>query len=208
MKSLLTLLAALGLTASAPAAIIVFDLIGKAGTGLLATNETGAVTGTPGSGMESGGGIEYDDVSNTLTIRFSWSGLQGALAGSNGMASGAHIHLQNAGTTVLNGNGSVMIDFLSNTVTSTGTSNGTLFGFSAPAFVVSNLENGSGAVAGTVQLSAAAEDKLLSSQKNMLYINVHSTMNPGGEFRGNLVPEPSAGLALLAAATVIRRRRR
>ena len=100
---LLTVLLVMSGTSISKAAIIQFDIAGVGGAGLRSTNErTGAgavatILGTPGSGGETVAGIFYDDggavgASKTLTLNFSWTGIQGATAGSVGAASGAHIH--------------------------------------------------------------------------------------------------------------------
>jgi hypothetical protein len=55
---------------------------------------------------------------------------------------------------------------------------------------------------GSAVLTATQETQLLSG---LWYINIHSTFRPGGEIRGQVVPEPTtllllgSGLALLAA---------
>lgn len=62
---------------------------------------------------------------------------------------------------------------------------------------------------GTVStmLSPAQENDLLAG---LYYINIHSTLYPGGEIRGqmNPVPEPATMLALAAGLAALARRRR
>ena len=195
MKKLLSF-CLLGIATSAPAAIIQFDLVGKAGVGLLAANENGTILGTPGSGGETGAGIFYDDVANVLTLNFSWTGLQGATAGTFGSATGFHIHGPVVGDPFL-GNVSVLHNISSNTSAAPTTS----------SYTVSNLANGSGSVSGTISgLTSTMISDMLAGR---WYVNVHSGLNGGGEIRGNMVPEPSSAiLGLTAIGFVLRRRRK
>jgi hypothetical protein len=158
---------AVGLTVSAPAATILFDLIGTAGPGLLPGNEPGSITG--GTGGEIGAGISYDDVSNLLTLNVGWGSSQG-FTDLSSSATASHIH----GPTPSN-NGS---------------------NFTQTAGVVftltrsSNLASGGTFTGGPISLSAAQETDLLNGK---YYINIHTANNGGGELRGFLVavPEPS-----------------
>jgi hypothetical protein len=189
-------------------AIILFDLQGIGGTGLLASNEVTAggapatIQGTPGSGGEIGAGFSFDDASNVLTLNVGWTGLQGATPGSVGQATGFHIHGPVLAANPFLGTASVLHNI----------SAGTAGGGALPAYVVSNQANGTGSIMGTIS-------NIPLSQKNDLlagkwYVNIHSALNPGGEIRGNLVvavvPEPTS-LALCVAtgmtALMVRRRR-
>jgi hypothetical protein len=203
MKIPLSLLACALSATLAPGAIVSYNLMGQGGAGLLASNETSAVAGTPGSGGEILGGITFDDVTKILTINVGWTGLQSATAGTPGVATGAHIHGPTAGAPFTT-NGSVVVNFLTNSVPTAGTT----AGFSAPSFTFSNQATGNGTVSGTVVLNATAEASLAASR---LYVNIHSGTNGGGEIRGNIVPvpEPSAlaGVALAGMAALRRRRR-
>src|SRR5512133_3816754 len=72
------------------AAIVSFDLRGKAGTGLLPGNENATLAGTPGSGGELGAGIFFNDVTNLLTIDVGWGSANG-FTDLTGNASAGHI---------------------------------------------------------------------------------------------------------------------
>lgn len=199
MKMLLLTFAACATASVSSAAIIQFDLLGKAGPGLIAGNENATILGTPGSGGELLGGFTFDNVAKVLSISFSWSGLQGASAGTFGMASGFHIHGPTTTPDPFLGNASVLHNI----------SGGTAGGGAVPAYTVNNLATGSGSITGTISgIPAAQEADLLAGR---WYVNVHSALNPGGEIRGNLVLVPEPAGALLGAAalgTLALRRRR
>lgn len=169
MKMLKTLCFSFLLLAAAThasGAIVLFDLQGKAGAGLIGGNENGTVNGTPGVGGEVGAGISFDDVSKMLTINVGWGLGDGFSTNLTGNASAMHIH--GPGNFTTNAGVTLGLDGLG--------------GFS-------NLANGGG-FNGTVALNATQEGNLLAG---LLYINVHTATNSGGEIRGNLVavPEPS-----------------
>lgn len=186
MQKITRLVAAVGVLAfvgsQASAATWQVDLLGRAGPGLLAGNETGAVVGTPGTGGEVGSGITFDDVTKILSINIGWGSAAGHTGSLTGNVTGLHIHGPASFTT----NAGVLVG---------------LDGL--PGF--NNLANGGGFSNSTnVVLSATNEARLFNGQ---LYINVHTSTNGGGELRGNLiVPEPAA-LTLLALSPLALRRR-
>lgn len=201
MKLLTTL--ALVVAALAPtvsrATIYTFDLQGTAGAGLLGGNENPAVI-TSSSGGEIGAGIFFDDSTNTITVNVGWGSGNG-FTDLTGSVSGVHIHNSGSsspdtGTAAFLRNGSVVVNFPN-----------------LPASYSVNISGSSGFVTGSSVLSGANVASLFAGQ---LYFNVHTSANPGGEIRGNLVnataiPEPStyaalAGLSILAVAGLRRRR--
>ena len=172
----------------ASAAVIQFDLIGKGGTGLLATNENGTINGTPGSGGEVGPGISFDDVTSVLTINVGWGATNG-FVNLSGTATAGHIHgpTASSGSAAFNENAGVR------------------FGLDGGAGW--NPAVGGGITNTTVTISAGDVPALMAGR---FYINIHTAANPGGELRGNLVPipEPATGVLALLAGTLAARRRR
>jgi hypothetical protein len=178
------------LVPSAMGDIIPFDLLGKAGAGLLSGNENGAIAGTPGSGGELVAGITYDTATNVLTLNAGW-GVGNGFTNLSGDATMGHLH---------------------GPVTSAAPA-----GFLENASVKYGLDNvpGSwnpsatgGGYVGIVNILEADEAALLAGR---FYMNVHTGINGGGEIRGNLVavPEPaSIGIGALAAAALLLRRKR
>lgn len=183
-KLLLSMVLGLGFANALPAATVLFDLIGKGGTGLLATNENGAVT-NGGTGGEIGAGISLDDVSRILTVNVGWGSLNG-FTNLSSAANNSHIH----GPTTSGGTASYTQDA------------GVLF--TLPR--VSSTADG-GSISTSVTLSAAQVTELMAGR---YYINVHTVNNGGGEIRGNLVavPEPSRTLLVFGGLGVIGWRRR
>jgi len=190
MKKLLPfLIVAASSVLPASSATIFFDLVGKAGAGLIAGNQNTTVLGTPGSGGEVGTGIFYDDVANTLRVNVAW-GAGNGFTNLTGNATLGHIH----GPTTSGGTAS----------------------FTQDAPVLFNLDdtaawNPSSTLGGItnriIVLTEVQEGELLAGR---YYINVHTGTNGGGEIRGNLVvvPEPSALLLGSAAAGIFFLRRR
>jgi hypothetical protein len=178
----LAVFSSVALSSNLSAAIISFDLIGRAGPGLLPGNEIGTITSTA-TGGENGLGIFFDDVSNVLTINVGWGTNDGFLGALTGNATAMHLH----GPAGINSNAGILVGLDS------------LAGYS-------NAANGGG-FNGTVTLSAANETHLLAGN---LYINIHTAANGGGELRANLiaVPEPTSLLLVAGASLALARRRR
>ena len=190
MKKLLAL-AFCSFVASAPAAVIQFDLIGTAGSGLRFGNETGVLSG--GTGGEFGTGITFDDVSKIISINVQWGSANG-FANLTGTSTNAHLHA----TTIHNGDG----------FTQTG---GVVVNLQTDAVnFTTNTSASAGSIVGSVALNAVNEASLLDGR---LYLNVHTAANPGGEMRGFLVPvtvpEPASALfgVMTLGAVALRRRR-
>ena len=170
--------------------IIPIDLLGKAGPGLLAGNETGTVSGTPGSGGEIGSGITFDNVTLQLTINIGWGSGNG-FTDLTGAATAGHIHGPTPSAAPASFNESV----------------GVLIGLNSLAGWNSSATNGG--FSGTVTLTQEQVDFLSAGR---LYINVHTGTNGPGEIRGNLLPVPEPGtyalLVIGAGALVAMSRRR
>lgn len=158
--------------------IINISLQGTAGKGLLPGNENPPVAG--GSGGEVGSGILFDTVTLQLTINIGWGSGNG-FSDLTGTATAGHIHGPTADPAPMS--------FTENA--------GVLIGLSSlPGW---NPSATNGGFNGTVTLTAA---QAMALQEGRLYINVHTSVNPGGEIRGYMiVPEP-ATLALFTLGTL------
>jgi hypothetical protein len=151
--------------------------------GLMTGTEEVPPNASTASGGELGVGMQYDDTSKILTLNagfgtFGYNVLQGTFQN-------AHVHIGALGV-----NGPVT-SFGS--LTNGGAGAG-WFAFGANGGVWNNYQ---------VTLNPTEETDLFNGN---LYINVHSSLFPGGEIRGQLsvIPEPSTwalgalGLALIA----------
>ena len=150
---------------SAQAHIISFDLLGKAGAGLLSGNQNQPINGTPGSGGEVNSGIVFNDQTGVLTINVAWGSANGFTdLSANAFAGHIHGPTASSGTAAFNEDAPVMIN-LDDTA-----------GWNPSAT--------NGGITRSVTLDATQINHLFAGR---LYINVHTPMNSAGEIRGNLV---------------------
>src|SRR6478736_7038255 len=156
----------------------------------------GANAGTTSSGTGNGT-VNYDDVTHSLMLQVSFSGLTGTTTAS-------HIHaptlLPFAGTAGVATTTPTFTGF-PNGVTSgsfSSTLNLTLTSSWNPSFITAN--------GGTTAGAEAAFASYLAQGK--AYWNIHTTFAPGGEINGfvTAVPEPSC-LALMGLAGILMARR-
>lgn len=178
-KTLFDLTLSAAAAVSANAGTLSFDLQGRSGAGLRFDNENPTATGgsTIATGGEIGAGITFDDVSKVLTINVGWGSGNG-FTNLTGAATAAHLHA--AADSLFTSNGGVAVGL-----------GGSTAGYSASA------TNG-GWTNTQVTLSTTQAGQLLNGQ---LYLNVHTSLNSGGEIRGNLVsavPEPESYALMLA----------
>lgn len=186
MKTLYGLLTALLLTAPAAAAPLWFsaDLTGASES---------PPSGSPGSGTTT---VSYDSATHLLTIHVDFSGLAGTTTAS-------HIHCCTA--TPMVGNAGVATETPTFSLFPLGVTSGTFdesYDLTVPASFNSGFITAQGSL-------AAAEMALVAGlMDGTAYLNIHSSVNPGGEIRGFLtpvsngeVPEP-ATLVLLGAGLI------
>lgn len=187
MRKMMIALTGLAIAAaSGQAQIVQFDLIGKAGPGLLSGNENHAINGTPGTGGEVGQGIFYDIGTRLLTINIGWGSGQG-FTNLTGNATVGHIH----GPTNSGGAAS----FTQNAGVRYGLDN-------LPGW---NNSATNGGFIGSVTINQNDVQALFDGR---FYINIHTSANGPGEIRGNLIPTPGAlGLLGVAGLAAARRRR-
>lgn len=167
-----------GLAVIAQAEIIQFNL-SPAGTdaavGLSPLNEVPAVTKSSGSGGEISGGISFDTDSSILTLALGF----GSAAGFTNLTAPAvsmHIH----GPAGPGTNAPVVVNL-------------------APYLFTPGDAALGGLIYGQVQISAAQVTNLLAG---LHYINIHTTLYPDGEIRGQLVAEISKPPAIACPAPV------
>jgi hypothetical protein len=164
MKKQITVFTSLVLLAAASAGAVQFDLSPAgtdAGVGLSPLNEPSGVTNSTGSGNEMFGGIAFD--TNTLTLSLAVG--YGSAAGFTDLtapASAMHIH----GPAGPGTNASVVLDLV-------------------PYLFLPQDPAKGGIIFGQALIPTNQVDNLLAG---LLYINIHTTNNPGGEIRGQLIP--------------------
>lgn len=114
------------------------------------------------------------------------------------------------------GSGSAVLDTVSGLITISGTYSGLLgtgeFGHlhglapaGANAPVIFDLTVGGGNFSGSGTLTPA---QVTGALNLLTYVNIHTSLFPGGEIRGQLVPEPMAAWLLSFAPLALRYRRR
>jgi hypothetical protein len=164
MKTIVTsAFVALGMVIQSHAAIVQFDLAGRAGFGLLTANEPGNLTG--GTGGEIGKGITFDDVTRLLIVHVGWGSGNG-FSNLTGNINNQHIH---GPVSSINGNG-----FTETT--------GVQFNLSP-----TSTSSTSGSISNGIILTAAQATNLFQGK---YYVNLHTVANSGGECRGFLIAVP------------------
>jgi hypothetical protein len=166
MKKLILICLALNLAILTHAAAIDFKLspAGKdAAIGLSPMNEVPPVTNSVGSGNTISGGISFDTNSSILTVMFGF----GSAAGfSNLTAAATAVSVQGpAGP---------------------GTNSTTVVADLTPHLFTQTNPAAGGIVYGQITVSSNGVANLLGG---LYYINVHTTNNPNGEIRGQLIPQ-------------------
>lgn len=169
--SALLLAFVLALSAPASGATVLFDLLGRAGPGLIGGNEFPTAISPAGTGGEIGAGISFDTVTKVLTINVGWGSGNG-FSDLTSAANNSHVH----GPAGFNASAGVVFNL-------------TRANSSANAGFISTA---------TPALNPTQEADLLAGN---YYINIHTVNNGGGEIRGNLivVPEPSRAMLGFAA---------
>src|SRR5262245_19263963 len=146
-----------------PAAILQFDLSppgSDVAVGLSPSNEVPVAVNSTGSGNEILTGIAFNTDTSTLFFNVGYGSAAG-FTDLTGPATLAHFHGPGAAGVIAG----VLIDLAS---------------FHVPA---ADAAKG-GFISGSVVLSAANVSNLLAG---LLYLNVHTALNPSGEIRGQLI---------------------
>jgi hypothetical protein len=174
------------LTAPSPAAIITYT-----------THMDGPTEGTPSNGTGDST-VTYDNSLHTMRVQANFTGLTGDTTAS-------HIHAPTPGV----GSGTAGVATQTPTFSSLplGVKSGsfdqtldlTQSGSWNPSYISAN-----GGTPGSAEIAF-----FRAMDQNRAYLNIHSSVNPGGEIRGFYVPEPGA-MTLLGAGAIVRiiRRRR
>jgi CHRD domain/PEP-CTERM motif len=152
--------------------------------GLLGSNEV-PPTGSPASGFAT---VTVDSLLNTMLVNVTFTGLEAGVTAS-------HIHCcigpgGNAGVATT-------------TPTFTGFPSGVTSGTYSHVFDLTLSSSYNPAFVTAEGSLANAEAALLAGMAaDQTYLNIHSTVFPGGEIRGFLVPAPEPGTFLLAGAVL------
>jgi hypothetical protein len=128
--------------------------------------------------------LDYDTVANTFSLEYSVDGISKVAGNGFHLVTATHIHAAAPGVP-----GPVIKDL-----------NASLFTEPLPGFLHRSITSDTFPAANVADLLA-----------NNCYINLHTTLFPGGEIRGQLiaVPEPASAAVLgLGAVGVLMRRRR
>jgi len=163
------------------------------------------VVPTPGSGV---GAAVYDPGTFMLNVSVNFANLVGT-------TTDAHIHCC---STSLGTNAGVALGFTG--IPGNPFPLGVTSGSWSHTFDLSLASSFSGGyLAASGGTAALARDRLLNAMRfgvlndplpgdsSIAYFNIHTSFRPGGEIRGNIVPEPSAMLMLLTGLPVVLRRR-
>jgi hypothetical protein len=165
MKITQTLAVFLGSVLSTYAGMVHFDL-SPPGTdvavGLSPSNQVPAVTNSTGSGGTISGGIVFDTDSMILQVAVGYGSAAG-FTDLTGVPVAMHIHSPAAAGQ----NASPLVDL-------------SPYNFTAP-----NPTNG-GVIFGNIAFPINSVSNLLAG---VTYINIHTALNPGGEIRGQLIPQ-------------------
>ena len=158
--------------------------------------ETGTVNLPNGENPSGFGTVSFDDMTNVLEANLQWTGLTGS-------AMQAHIHCCAAN---VNSNAGIAVDL----------------------WLMDNMQPASGSFSRTWDLdtddpfranfrpglTVMEKWEVLRSafdrEEGIAYFNIHTQLNPAGEIRGNIVPEPSTWILMASAfgALAVRRFRK
>ena len=161
------------------------------------THMDGPTEGTPSAGTGDST-VTYDNSLHTMRVQAAFTGLTGTTTAS-------HIHAPTPGV----GSGTAGV------ATQTPTFSSLPLGVQSGSFdqtldlTQSGSWNPSYITANGGTPATAEKAFFIAMDQNRAYLNIHSSVNPGGEIRGFYVPEPGAMTLLGAGAMlgIIRRRR-